>query len=153
MAAVTVHSNFRAQEEICHYFHLFPLYLPWSNGSGGWDGWMASLTPWTWVWVNSGSWWWTGRPGVLRFMGLQRVGHDWVTDLIWSDLNGAGCHNLSLFALIFSLKPALSFSSFTLIKRFLSSSSHLHIWGCWCFSWLSWSQLVIHPAFLLMCSA
>ena len=48
---------------------------------------MASLTWWTWVWVNSGSWWWTGRPGVLRFMGLQRVGHDWVTDLIWSDLN------------------------------------------------------------------
>ena len=40
----------------------------------GWDGWMASLTRWTWVWVNSGSWWWTGRPGVLWFMGLQRVG-------------------------------------------------------------------------------
>ena len=48
-----------------------------------WDGWMASLTQWTWVWVNSGSWWWTGRPGVLRFMGSQRVGHDWATDLIW----------------------------------------------------------------------
>ena len=40
---------------------------------------------WTWVSVNSGSWWWTGRPGVLRFMGSQRVGHDWATDLIWSD--------------------------------------------------------------------
>ena len=52
----------------------------------GWDGWMASLTWWTWVWVNSGSWWWTGRPGVLRFMGSQRVGPDWVTDVIWSDL-------------------------------------------------------------------
>jgi len=51
----------------------------------GWDGWMASLTRWTWVWMNSGSWWWTGRPGVLWFMGSQRVGHDWVTDLIWSD--------------------------------------------------------------------
>ena len=47
----------------------------------GWDGWMASLTLWTWVWVNSGSWWWTGRPGVLRFMGSQRVGHDRATDL------------------------------------------------------------------------
>ena len=46
---------------------------------------MASLTRWTWVWVNSGSWWWTGRPGVLWFMGSQRVGHDWATDLIWSD--------------------------------------------------------------------
>ena len=49
----------------------------------GWDGWMASLTQWTWVWVNSGSWWWTGRSGVLRFMGLQRVRHGWVTELNW----------------------------------------------------------------------
>ena len=43
----------------------------------GWDGWMASPTWWTWVWVNSRSWWWTGRPGVLQFMGSQRVGYDW----------------------------------------------------------------------------
>ena len=49
----------------------------------GWDGWMASRTQWACVWVNSGSWWWTGRPGVLRFMGSKRVGHDWATDLIW----------------------------------------------------------------------
>ena len=47
----------------------------------GWDGWMEPLTQCTWVWVNSRSWWWTGRPGVLRFMGLQRVGHDWATEL------------------------------------------------------------------------
>ena len=52
----------------------------------GWDGWMASPTQWTWVWVKSGSWWWTGRPGVLRYMGLQRVGHDWVTELNWTDV-------------------------------------------------------------------
>ena len=51
---------------------------------GGWDGWMASLTRWTWVWVNSGSWWWTGRPGVLRFAGSQRVRHDWATELSWN---------------------------------------------------------------------
>ena len=51
----------------------------------GWDGWMASSTRWTWVWVNSRSWWWTGRPGVLRFMGSQRVGHDWVTEQNWTD--------------------------------------------------------------------
>ena len=50
----------------------------------GWDGWMASLTRCTWVWVNSGSWWWTGRPDVLQFMGLQRVGHDWETELNWT---------------------------------------------------------------------
>ena len=53
----------------------------------GWDGWMASLTRWAWVWVNSGSLWWTGRPGVLQFMGSQRVGHDWVTELNWTDSN------------------------------------------------------------------
>ena len=50
----------------------------------GWDGWMASLSRWTWVWVNSRSWWWTGRPGVLRFMGSQIVGHDWATELNWT---------------------------------------------------------------------
>ena len=49
----------------------------------GWDGWMASLTWWAWVWVNSGIWRWTGRPGVLRLMGSQRVGRDWVTELNW----------------------------------------------------------------------
>ena len=47
----------------------------------GWDGWMASVTQWTWVWVDSRSWWWTGRPGVLRFMGSKRAGHDWATEL------------------------------------------------------------------------
>ena len=50
----------------------------------GWDGWMASPIQWTSAWVNSGSWWWTGRPGVLQSMGSQRVGHDWVTELNWS---------------------------------------------------------------------
>ena len=47
----------------------------------GWDGWMASPTQWTRIWVDSGSWWWTGRPGVLRFMGPQRVRYDWATQL------------------------------------------------------------------------
>ena len=51
----------------------------------GWDGWMASRTQWTWVWVNSGSWWWTGRPGILWFMGWQTVGHDWETELNWTE--------------------------------------------------------------------
>ena len=52
------------------------------KGMTGWDGWMASLTRWTWVWVNSGSWWWTGRPGMLQFMGLQRVRHNWATEVM-----------------------------------------------------------------------
>ena len=54
------------------------------RGRQGWDGWMASPTQWTWV-LDSGNWWWTGRFGVLWFMGLQRVRHDWVTELNWTE--------------------------------------------------------------------
>ena len=53
------------------------------KGTTGWDGWMASPTQWTWVWVNSGSWWWTGRAGMLQSMVLQRVRHNWATELNW----------------------------------------------------------------------
>ena len=69
---------------------LTPWKRPWcwerlkAGGEGdnrGWDGWMASPTQWTWVWVSSRSWWWTGKPGVLQSMGSQRVGHNWVTKL------------------------------------------------------------------------
>ena len=49
----------------------------------GWDGWIASPTQWTWVWVNTRSWWWTGRLGILQSMELQRFRHDWVTELNW----------------------------------------------------------------------
>ena len=75
-------------EELTH------LKRPWcwerlrAGGEGddrGWDGWMASLTRWKWVWVNSGSWWWTGRPGVLQFTGLQKVGHDSASELNWTE--------------------------------------------------------------------
>ena len=71
-------------EELTHWKR------PWfwerlkAGGEGddrGWDGWMASLTQWTWVWVNSRSWRWTGKPAVLQSMGLQRFGYDWVTEL------------------------------------------------------------------------
>ena len=75
-------------EELTH------LKRPWcwerlkvGEGDRVWDGWMASLTQWTSVWVNSGSWWWTGRHGVLQFMGSQRVGLDWTTELNWTDCN------------------------------------------------------------------
>ena len=71
-------------EELNHWKRLWCWEGLGAGGEGddrGWDGWMASLTRWTWVWVNSRSWWWTGRPGVLRFMGSQRVGHDWATEL------------------------------------------------------------------------
>ena len=55
------------------------------RGDRGWDSWMALPTQWTWVWVNSRSWWWTGMPGMLWFMGSQRVRHDWATELNWTD--------------------------------------------------------------------
>ena len=72
-------------EELTHW------KTPWcwerlkaGEGDGrGWGGWMASPTQWAWVWINFGSWWWTGRPGVLQSMGLQRAGHDWATELNW----------------------------------------------------------------------
>ena len=75
-----------SREKLTHWKRLWCWEGLGAGGEGegrGWDGWMASLTQWTWVWVNSRSWWWTGRPGMLRFMGSQRVGHEWVTDLIW----------------------------------------------------------------------
>ena len=59
----------------------------------GWDGRMASLTLWTWVWMNSGCWLWTGRPGMLRFMRSQSVRHDWATDLIWSEDHDIWSHS------------------------------------------------------------
>ena len=76
-------------EELTHWKRLW-CWEGLGAGGGredrGWDGWVVSPTQWTWVWVNSGSWWWTGRPGVLRFMVLQRVRHDWVTELNWKGI-------------------------------------------------------------------
>ena len=88
--------------------------------------WMASPTRWAWVWVSSRSWWWTGRPIVLRFTGLQRVGHDWATELNW-----ILCHLLVLFPrcniseyflllLIFSVSIFLNYNAVSsLISHFL----------------------------------
>ena len=74
----------------------------------GWDGWMASPTQWTWVWVDSRSWRWTGRPGVLQFMGgSQRVGHDSVIELNWYVLLG---HILTSLIYISSFSEKLSYS-------------------------------------------
>ena len=60
---------------------------------------MASLTRWTWVWVDSKNWWWTGRPGMLRFMGMQRFEHDWATKLNWTE-HGLVHRNKKQFALL-----------------------------------------------------
>ena len=63
----------------------------------GQDGWMASPTQWTWVWVDSGSWQWTARPGMLWFMVSQRVRHDWVTELNWTEESQLSHDRLHLF--------------------------------------------------------
>ena len=94
-------------EELTHWKR------PWcweglgTGGEGddrGWDGWMASPTWWTWVWVNSWSWWWAGKPGVLRFMGSQRVRHDWVTELNWATNTHTDCITNIIFFMKYKIK-------------------------------------------------
>ena len=77
-------------EELTHWKRPWCWEKLKAEGEGddrGWDGWMALPTQLTWVWVGSGSWWWTGKPGVLQSMGSQRVGHDWATELNWININ------------------------------------------------------------------
>ena len=76
--------TFSEWEELTHWRRLWFWEGLGAGGEGDdrrWDGWMVSRTRWTWIWVNSRSWWWAGRPGVLWFMGSQRVTHDWATKL------------------------------------------------------------------------
>ena len=76
------------REELTHWKRPWCWEILKAGGEGddrGWDGCMASPTQWTWVWMDSGSWWWTGRPGVLQSMGSHRVGHDWATELNWTE--------------------------------------------------------------------
>ena len=87
----------------------------------GWYGWVASLTRWMWIWVNSRSWWWTGRPGVLRFMGSQRVGHDWETELNRTDY-------LLIFYFFF-LPSFLLFLCFNDIFASVSWRKNEQLWG------------------------
>ena len=79
----------------------------------GWDGWMASPTQWTWLWVSPGSWWWTGRPGVLQSMKLQRVGHDWGTELNWRE----------------RIRAPIFFSTLIFLKAYEQSPSFLSLCG------------------------
>ena len=96
-------------KELTHWKRLWYWEGLGAGGKGdniGWDGWMASLTRWIWVWVTSGSWWWTGRPGVLRFMGSQRVGHDWAAELNWTDGNLVKLMEINLTMLwVFPMSP------------------------------------------------
>ena len=92
-----------SREELTHWKRLWCWEGLGAGGEGddrGWDGWMASLTWWTWVWVDSRCWWWTGRPGVLQIMGSQRVGHNWATELNWTTW-----HNDLIFTYIVKCLP------------------------------------------------
>ena len=96
----------------------------------GWDSWMASLTQWTWVWVNSGSWWWTGRPGTLQSTGSQRLGHDW-TELNWIK-----------YTIVQFTGPNIPGSYATLFftaSDFTFTTKHIHNWA----SFLLWASCFI----------
>ena len=82
-------------EEPTHWKRLRCWEILKAGGEGdnrGWDSKMASPTQWTWIWVSSRSWWWTGKPGVLQSMGSQRVRHDWATELNWTEPHSATEH-------------------------------------------------------------
>ena len=93
-------------EELTHWKRLWCWEGLGAGGEGDdrrWDGRMASLTRWTWVWVNSGSWWWTGMSGVLWFMGSQRVRHDWATELNWTELNWTDSNDFMMVSCLYSM--------------------------------------------------
>ena len=98
----------------------------------GWDGWMASPTQWTWVWVNSGSWWWTGRPGVLRFMGSQS--RTWLSD--WTELPCLWNKDLTLTFNTLHVWVPTVVSATTLTSHFHYFFDHIMyiyiqiFWGC-----------------------
>ena len=98
-----------------------------SQHASSWDGWMASLTLWTWVWVNSRSWWWTGRPGALRFMGSQRVRHDWATELNWTELTD--CKGQAPFSVRRQPRPTDGESEWPPGLRVTNVKEQCKVWG------------------------
>ena len=104
------------------------------RGRQRWDSWMASPTQWTWVWVSSRSWWWTARPGVLQSMGSWRVGHDWATELNWTDKWNYGI--CGEFGTGF-LHLALCFQNSSMLCGWMCQDEchRIHVSGCHCFLW------------------
>ena len=137
-------------EKLTHWKRLWCWERLKAGGEGDdrrWDGWMASLTWCTWVWARSGSWWWTGKPGMLQSTGSQRVGHDWATELNWIELNGpvvsyfpqckpefcnkefmiwATINSMSCFCWLFRASPSLA------TKNIINLILVLTIWWCTC---------------------
>ena len=104
----------------------------------GWDGWMSSLILWTRVCMNSGIWWWTGRPGLLQFIGSPRVGHDWATELNWTEQSSGFPYFLHFKSEFGNKEPMSCFcwlyrASLSLAaKHIISLISVLTIWWCPC---------------------
>ena len=113
----------------------------------GWDGWMASPTQWTWVWVNSGSWWWTGRPGMLQSTGSQRVGHDWATEL--NRLNTELCFSSGFWLVLLGKKSIFTiifhFHLFEAFFCFMFFKNALYFPGCASVGGKGWRTKVTHP--------
>ena len=116
---------------------------------------MASPTRWTCVWVNSRSWWWTGRPGVLQFMGSQRVGHDWATELNWS-LLGYFCDNILFILFLNTVSKPIFFIKILFIAPY-QNHSHVFLFfyvnlSPW--SWLplffTWTSLITSNTYTLI---
>ena len=116
----------------------------------GWDGWMASSTRWTWVWVSSGSWWWTGKSGVLQSVGSQRVEKDWGTELNW-------CTYIHV-SLVWAFKRSycVVLLSYLFLKK---NSEYLFLWVVYCtlfkrfiYFWLHWVSVAAHGLSLVAAS-
>ena len=128
--------NFNALATCCE--ELTHLKRPWcwerlrAGGEGedrGWDDWMASLTQWAWVWVNPGSWWWTGKLGMLQFMGSPTVGHNWATELnYWM----YPWHSIDTQQMMFILLQQWWHSSTQKLynpkKKLLNDTNYFNIW-------------------------
>ena len=108
----------------------------------GWDGWMASLTRWTWVWVNSGSWWWTGRPGVLRFIGSQS--QTWLSN--WTELTGFCCFLSNYFHASPQHLSHTSSAHFSIIPWNLQFYIRVCVY-LWSFMWFYIEAKITFPPF------
>ena len=119
-------------KELTHWKRLWCWERLKAGGEGdsrGWDDWMASPTQWTWVWVSSRSWWWTGKAGVPQSMGSQRVRHDWVTELNWTEhtfkMGFKNLSNLKLWPPAY-MRTAENSLSLTVENFQQDSFTHLH---------------------------
>ena len=100
-------------EELTHWKRPWCWEILEARGKGDdsvWDGWMASPTQWTWIWVGSWNWWWRGKPGMLQSLASQRFGHDWATEL--NNKSSSGCTSHKSCCLLISFNVFLFLNSF-----------------------------------------